>query len=693
ESWSSIYNQLTAQFYHVATDDQFPYTVYGSQQDNSSIAVPSRTGLGAINWGDCYAPGTAESGYVAPKPGDSNIVFVGAIGSSPGGGESLQRYDHRTKQVQLVNVWPEAYHDGATAEVRFQWTYPIVFSPHDSNVLYTAGNKVFRTTDEGHSWETISPDLTYADPETLGVSGPLTMDTAGAEMYATVFSLMVSAHQQGVLMAGSDDGLVHLSTNDGGDWANVTPPDLPKFSQVTMIAESPHSEGTVYMTVARHKTGDYAPYVYKSADLGTTWGRIDAGLPEGEFCRVIREDPNRAGLLYVGTELGIHVSFDDGGSWQPLQANLPVTPIYDFVVKDNDLVVATHGRSFWILDDLTPLHQMRDELLGAGKFLLKPRDEVRNPPHIAASWAGTVGGKNYHVTSGQNATFYVEEHDTGHVTKRVIDGGQDLERGVRISYYLDQPAVGDAVLTINDAEGNVVDTFPSAIPEDKKDRHGLYITAGAGMNSFQWPMTYPSGEKMVDTEFHTRPGGPLARPGTYTATLTVGDWSMSQTFELQRDPRISTSDADFAEQFDLLIKIRDKLSEIVTGVNTIRSLKRQLGEWVERLGNDQSAAGIVDDSRKLTDNLTEIENRLVQVEFTADGDTLNYREQLFEKLSGLPAVVASADARPTVQSYAVFDKLAGQADEQLSALQTLVDGELAGLNSRLAELEVAIIGV
>ena len=216
----------------------------------------------------------------------------------------------------------------------------------------------------------------------MGVSGPLTMDTAGAEMYATIFSLMVSAHQQGVLMTGSDDGLVHVSTNDGGDWANVTPPDLAKFSQVTMLAESPHTPGTVYMTVARHKTGDYAPYVYKTDDLGATWARIDAGLPQHEFCRVIREDPNRKGLLYVGTELGIHVSFDDGGSWQSLQCNLPVTPIYDFVVKDTDLVVATHGRSFWILDDLTPLHQMHDELLTAGRYLLKPRDAVRSPrPH------------------------------------------------------------------------------------------------------------------------------------------------------------------------------------------------------------------------------------------------------------------------------------------------------------------------
>ena len=691
-SWSTIYNQLTAQFYHVATDDQFPYMVYGSQQDNSSIAVPSQTGLGAINWANCYPPGTAESGYVAPKPGDPNIVYVGAIGSSPGGGDALQRYDHTTKQIQLVNVWPEAYHDGNTAEVRFQWTYPIVFSPQDSTVLYAAGNKVFRTTDEGHSWQVISPDLTYADPDTLGVSGPLTMDTAGAEMYGTIFSLMVSAHEQGVLMAGSDDGVVHLSVNDGGDWRNVTPPDLPKFSQVTMIAESPHARGTVYMTAARHKMGDYQPYAFATTDLGTTWRRIDSGLPRHEFCRVIREDPNRRGLLYVGTELGIHVSFDDGDIWQSLQCNLPVTPIYDFVVKDTDLVVATHGRSFWILDDLTPLHQMSDELFSARRHLLRPRDVVRTPPHISAAWGGTPGGKNYYVTSGQNATFYIDEHETGHVTKRVIDGGDDLERGVRITYFLDEAAVGEAGLTISTGDGNEIETFGSTIPAEKKDRSGLYITAAAGMNSFQWPMTYPSGVKMLDTEFHKRPGGPLAQPGTYQATLTVGDWSMTQPFQLLKDPRVTTSDADLAEQFDLLIQIRDTLSDIATGVNTIRSLKRQLGHWSKRLTDNESAAAVIAAGEALVERLERIEGELVQVEFTADGDSLNYREKLFEKLGALPPVVSSADTRPTTQSYAVYRKLAGQADEQLTALTALIDTDLTQLNSQLRELGVDIIG-
>jgi photosystem II stability/assembly factor-like uncharacterized protein len=693
KSWSTIYNQMTAQFYHVATDNQYPYMVYGSQQDNSSIAVPSRTGIGAISWSHCYAPGTAESGYVAPKPDDHNIVYVGAIGSSPGAGDALQRYDHQTKQNQLVSVWPEAYHDGNTAEVRFQWTYPIVFSPQDSNVLYAAGNKVFKTTNEGHSWDAISGDLTYADPDTMGVSGPLTMDTAGAEMYATVFSLMVSAHQQGVLMAGSDDGLVHVTMNDGGDWTNVTPPGLPKFSQVTMIAESPHTPGTAYMTVARHKEGDYAPYVYKTTDLGGSWTLITNGLPEADFCRVIREDPNRKGLLYVGTELGLFVSFDDGANWQSLQQNLPVTPVYDMVIKDTDLVVATHGRSFWILDDLTQLHQIHDELASGPKnHLLKPRDTVRTPPHLFGAFEGSAPGKNYNVTIGEGGTYFVDEADTGHKTKRFLDAGEDYERGVRISYYLTDDAVGDATLSILDADGNEIGRFGSTIPADKKDRSGLYITAAAGMNTFQWPMTYPDGVKMVDTEFHGRPKGPLAKPGTYQAKLTVGDWSMTQSFDLLADPRVSTPADAFAEQFDLLIRIQSKLSEIATGVNTIRSLTKQIDSLNGRLADVDGGADIIVTATALADKMRRIEDELVQREFTAPGDSLNYREMLFEKLGGLPPIVSSADARPTVQSYAVFDKLAGQADVQLAALQGLVEDELNELNSAVAALGVGAIG-
>ncbi len=692
-SWSTIFNQLTAQFYHVAVDDQYPYLVYGSQQDNSSIAVPSSTGKGSINWGDCYPPGTAESGYVAPKPGDPNIVYVGAIGSSLGGGDALQRYDHKTKQIQLVSVWPEAYHDGNTAEVRFQWTYPIVFSPQNNKVLYACGNKVFRSSNEGHSWDAISPDLTRADPATMGVSGPLTMDTAGAEMYATIFSFVASKHRPGVLLAGSDDGLVHISMNDGKKWANVTPRGMKKWSQVTMLAESEHKSGTVYMTVARHKEGDYAPYVYKTSDWGKSWKKITRGLPADDFCRVIREDPNRPGLLYLGTELGLYVSFDDGANWQPLQANLPVCPVYDLVIKDTDMVVATHGRSFWILDDLTQLHQIRDDLGRKSNYLFAPRDTVRAPDHLFAGLMESLGGKSYHSTIGQNAVFYLEEHDTGHRTRRMLDAGNDLARGVRITYLLQETPKGEVTLSILDAKGDQVDSFSNIIPEDKDDRHGFYIPAAAGMNSFQWSMNYPSGHKMDDTKFHERPVGPLAQPGTYTARLTIGDWSMDQEFKLVKDPRVKTSNRDLKAQFDLMLAIQAKLNEVVVGVNTSRSLKKRIAGWEERLKANDSATEVMAAAQTLSAKLDAVEAELVQEELTSFGDELNYREMLFEKLSGLPPVVRNADAKPTQQSHEVFAKLAGQADEQLTALQTLLDSDLVELNQQLVALDVEIIGV
>ncbi len=699
-SWSTIYNQLTAQLYHVAADDQYPYLVYGTQQDNSSIAVPSQTGRGAINWADCYPPGTAESGYVAVKPGDPNVVYVGAIGSSPGGGDALQRYDHTTKQVQLVSVWPEPYHDGNTAEVRFQWTYPIVFSPQDPNTLYACGNKVFRSTDEGMSWDAISDDLTHADPETMGVSGPLTMDTAGAEMYATIFSFVASAHRPGTLLTGSDDGLVHRTHDDGGSWENITPPDLPKFSQVTMLAESPHDEGTVYMTVARHKMGDYGPHVYKTSDWGTTWTRITNGLPDDDFCRVVREDPHRRGLLYLGTELGLYASFDDGENWQSLQGNLPVTPVYDLIVKDTDLLVATHGRSFWILDDVTQLHQIAagveaGSLGGSAPTLLAPRDSVRTPPDLFADFWGSPGGKSYHVTIGQNATFYLEEAETGHKTKRVIDGGTDLERGVRFTYWLPESSEDDAevTLTIADAEGTEIETYSSVIPEEKKDRKArLYLTATPGMNTFQWDMRHPSGPKVDGSDFHGGSKGPLALPGTYQATLTVGEQTSTTSFELVVDPRVTTERADFEAQFELLSTIQGKLDEVVGAVNRIAALKRRLEDWGERLADGNGGSDAASAIEALGERLTEIEGELIQREFTSSGDTLNYREKLLEKLGGLVPVVGSADTAPTKQSHQVYEKLAGQIDEQLGALDEVIQGDLAALNQQLGSAGVDIIG-
>ena len=390
-------------------------------------------------------------------------------------------------------------------------------------------------------------------------------------------------------------------------------------------------------------------------------------------------------------ETGLYVSFDDGAHWQSLQSNLPITPIYDFVVKDNDLVIATHGRSFWILDDLTQLHQIQDELLNADNYLLKPRDAVRTPPHLFADFWGATEGKNYHTTLGQNATFYLEEKETGHKVKHVIDGGDDLERGVRITYFLKNKPRANISLTILDDGGNEIETFSSDIPEKKEDRDGLYITADAGMNHFQWPMRYPAGAKMVDTKFHGRPGGPLAQPGSYHAKLTVGDWSMTQSFSLIKDPRVDTTADQLAEQFDFLIKIRDRLSEVVAAVNQIRDLKKQVAGWQKRLTDHARGADVTAAAKALEKKLVAIENELVQSEFTSMGDALNYREMLFEKLSSLPAVVSSADKPPTRQSYEVYDKLSGQIGTQLDALTSVVNRDVAQFNALIASLGVGTV--
>ncbi|MDA0244214.1 MAG: glycosyl hydrolase [Chloroflexi bacterium] len=688
-TWSTIYNQPTAQFYHVTTDNQFPYRVYGTQQDNSSISVPSRTGTGAIGWTDCYPAGTGESGYIAVHPKDNNIVFVGAIGSSPGGGDSLQKYDHRTKQIQLVTIWPEdGYHGAEQARYRFQWTYPILFSPHDPDLLYACGNVVFTTRDNGQSWQAISPDLTYADPETLKPSGgPLTYDTAGAEMYATIFAFAECPHEQGVLWAGSDDGLIHLSKDGGQNWTNVTPPDMAKFTQVTMIEPSAHHKGTVYVTAARHKMGDYAPYVYKTSDYGQTWTLLTNGLPADDFCRVVRCDPSRDGLLYVGTELGVYVSFNDGANWQSLQANLPVSPVYDMVIKENDLVVATHGRSFWILDDLTQLHQLHDELLANDKFLLRPRDHVRLPNALFGDAFGGEAGKNYPMSGfGVPATFVQKKDDYGQTEITVLDGGEDLPNGVFIRYYTAEKPEGEVKLAILDEAGELIREYTSTKPEKKEDMKQPVVPAEAGMNAFFWNMRYPDAVEVKGVDLF-RMAGPLAPPGNYQVRLTIGDWSATHPFALLPDPRVTATAEDFAAQFALLQQIYAKLNETHTAVNNIRDLKAQVNGWLERLKEHAGAERIAALGKMVVERLSAVESELINPDF-GEGDSLNKAEKLNAKLLALPSVVASADTQPTSQSYAVFEYVAGLVDEQLAALNDVVETELAGFNGLLAELAV-----
>ena len=477
-SWSSIHNQLTAQLYTVDTDGRRPhYFVYGTQQDNSSIGVPSGTNDGAIAWSDCRIAGTGESGYVAVHPGDPDVVYVGAIGSSPGGGGALQRYDHSTGQVRLVNVWPEHHGGMGPGELRYRfgWTFPIRFSPHDPDVLYACGNRVFRSTDEGQSWEPISPDLTRAAPDKLGPSGgPITRDTSGAEHYCTLYTFAESLLEPGVLWAGSDDGLVHLSRDGGKSWSDVTPPDLPEWAFIRTVEPSPHDAGTLYLAATRYKLDDPSPYLYRTADYGESWQSItgsdgDQAIPGDDFVRVIRADPGCPGVLYVGTETGLYASLDDGAAWRRWRSNLPVTPVYDLEVEGTDLVIATHGRSFWILDDLTPLRQFAALRASGGRGVsYSPENGFRwplrahhhdievgvddtrpddfgllSPPRRA--WRLLPGvmdfitakeGKDYSVGLGKPATFVAARDDSGQVERSFLDAGESAPAGAIVYYYL-----------------------------------------------------------------------------------------------------------------------------------------------------------------------------------------------------------------------------------------------------------------
>ena len=714
ESWSTIYNQPTAQFYTVTTDNREPYYhVYGTQQDNSSVAVPSGANDGAITWADCYPAGSGESGFMAVHPEDPNIVFVGAVGSSPGGGGSLQRYDHRSGQIQLVNVWPEL-HGGIgpdELEYRFPWTYPILFSPHDPGVLYTAGNVVFRSEDEGHTWEPISPDLSRNDSTKLAPSGgPITKDTSGAEHYCTVSTLRECPIEQGVLWAGTDDGLVHVSRDGGANWTNVTPPDLPEWTFVRTVEPSPHQAGTVYLAATRYKLDDNTTYLYRTTDYGETWegiiGEDENAIPSDDFVRVIRTDPARQGLLYVGTETGLYVSTDDGATWDRWESNLPVTPIYDLTVKGTDLVIATHGRSFWIMDDLTPLHQLMASPPTDEPRLLKPRSAWRLLPDLFDSWI-TTEGKDYWLSLGKQATFHARKDETGQVVRSFLDAGEAARIGVMITYLLgddmdsdDSPSVA---LELLDSDGDLVRRFepkPAGhddMTDDEKAFHsGPWITTKPGVNRFLWDLRYEGSTKVLGNKLEGETSkGPLVVPGTYEARMTVTDLAgkgqtQSHQFEVRNDPRADVSQEDLEKQLDALRKIYDHISSAHEAVTTIRSIKSQLDHWTERADLDEGALSAAE---SLKGRLHEIEDRLMVPGEHKDIFGNSEPSRLSEKLASVISVIASADAKPTESSLQVAAKYSAEINEQLDLLESVLDTDVAEFNALMSGADLPAIQV
>ncbi|MCL4862574.1 MAG: glycoside hydrolase [Caldilineaceae bacterium] len=705
ETFSTIYNQLTAQFYNIAADNQQPYRVYATQQDNSSISVPSDTPEGVITWGDCYAAGTGESGFIAVHPDDPNIVYVGAVGSSPGGGGALQRYDHRTRHIQLINVWPEPHGGIGPKELkyRFPWTFPILFSPHDSNVLYTTGNVVFRSTNEGMSWTPISPDLTRNDPSKLEPSGgPITKDTSGAEHYCTIATLRESPHEPGVLWSGSDDGLVYLSQDGGQNWVNVTPPDLPEWSFVRTVEPSPHDPATLYLAATRYKLDDPAPYLYKTTDYGETWTKIVAGIPADDYTRVIRADPAQPGLLYAGTETGVYVSLDDGASWQRWEANLPVTPVYDLLVKENDLIAGTHGRSFWITDDLTLLRSYAQAAPDADKVqLFAPHASQRILPDLFSAYFPADEGKSYGVGLGKAITAVNKKNDDGFLEMQVLDGGQGRTRGVVIRYWLPTAPDADTVLSLGfyDADNKLVRSFvPKPAGYDKLDEKqkglnpGPWMPARQGVNRFVWDMRHEGAVKVAGNKTAGEADrGPLALPGEYTVRLTVGDETASQSFAIVNDPRVQTPLADLQAQFALLQQIYGKISDCHRGINLLRDVMAQAKGWAERLGKRENSQSIAEAAQALVKKLEAIEDVLILPGEQADTFGLNVRVRLNAKLASLIPIVGSADRAPTRQAGELFAVYAAQADDQLAQLQALLDGEVEALNSLIQETNLPAI--
>lgn len=696
-SWSSIYNQPTAQFYHLDVDNQTPYRVYGTQQDNSSLSIPSRSPWSAIVWGDVYLTGYGESGYIAVKPDDPNIVYVGAIGSSPGGGNSLQRYDHKTKQVRLVSTWPRSLsgHGAEDEKYRFAWTYPIHFSPHDNDTLYIGGNVVLKTTDEGQSWQAISPDLTKADPETLKpTGGPINRDAVGAEHFATVFSFAESPHEAGVLWAGSDDGLIHISKDAGANWENITPPDLPEWTMINMIECSPHDKATTYVTATRYKNDDYAPYVYKTTDYGQNWTSITDGITDDHFTRAIREDPNREGLLYLGTEFGLYVSFNGGNSWESFQLNLPITPIYDLKVKNNDLIVGTHGRAFWILDDLTILHQYSDGITSQSVHLFAMRSTERKLPKIFEGMfeSSAATGKQYELSPGVVMTYSVEDTPEHGRKLTLFDSGANPPDGAVITYYLKEQPDSTISLTIKGSDGQEIKTFKSihADADDKRDDDmpkELRIPSHAGWNRFVWDLRYPDADK-VDPHNDNQMGyikGPHAVPGTYQVTLRVGDEEMTESFEIVKEHGIVASQDDLQKQFDMLINIRDKVSDTHNVINQMRDVRVQLKGWQDRIKGHDAADSIIGAAKDLENQVLEIEKQLMIPNARAGWlDKYNHGNRLAAQLSTLSFDVALGDYRPTDEQVSAYGELVEEIDAEVENFNDLVNGNLAEFNTMLS---------
>jgi photosystem II stability/assembly factor-like uncharacterized protein len=658
ENWSTYMNQPTAQIYRVSTDNSFPYRILGAQQDNSTFRIKSRTTGAAITDRDWEPTAGNESGYVVADPLNPDIVYGGNYGGY------LSRLDHKTGENRAISVWPDNPM-GAGADVlkyRFQWNFPIFFSPHNPKRLYTAGNALFVTENEGASWEQISPDLTTNDKTKQGPSGgPITKDNTSVEYYSTIFTATESAVEKDLLWTGSDDGIVSVSKDGGKTWANVTPKGAPKWMMWNAIDVDPFKKGAAYFTGTRYKSDDYAPYIYKTEDYGQSWRKITAGINPMHFTRVTRADPKRAGLLYAGTEYGMYISFNDGASWKPFQLNLPEVPITDLTIKENDLIVATQGRSFYVLDDLGILQQLNSN----------------------------TGAKNLHVFDvtpayrmQQGASFAA----TLNASKNV---GANPPSGVVFNYYAKSvPDSAKASVTIMDAAHKLIKTYAT---DAKEVTDKIQVTSG--MNQFTWNFLYPPAERIEGMIlWNGNPAGIVAPPGNYYARFKIEKDSTEVPFVIKADPNYKTTQSDYDQQHQFLQTVFAKFNETQKAIKDIRALRLQINDFVSRQGKDIPKE-VKNSADSINKKLTSIEETLYQTKAKSGQDVLNYPIKLNDKLSGVFDAANSGNFAPSKQVREVYASLTNEIDKELAKLKVIREKDVPLFNELVRQKSLPVIGI
>jgi photosystem II stability/assembly factor-like uncharacterized protein len=665
ETWSTQSNQPTAQMYRVSTDTDFPYRLLGGQQDNTAVRIRMRSAFGpAIGERDWEPTAGGESGHIVADPGNPDIVYGGSYGGF------LVRMDHRNGDRRIINVWPDNPMGWGAAELtyRFNWNFPLMFSVHDPGTLYAAGNVLFRTRDEGHTWEAVSGDLTRNQKDRQQASGgPITKDNTGVEYYGTIFALAESPLEPGVLWTGSDDGLLHLSRDGGQSWTEVRPRGMPEEIQINSIEAHPFEAGGLYVAATAYKSDDFRPYLFRTSDYGRSWKKITDGIPEDHFTRVIRADPVKPGLLYAGTERGLYLSRNDGEDWESLQLDLPIVPVTDLAVRRGELIAATQGRGYWSFDHLSLLRQVGDDTWSERLALFEPGPAWRLPNRSAED-------------PGQR--------------------GRNPADGVVLFYWLAEELPPDAELEllISDAAGKEIRRFtrkpekPDPEEEPPLGDDDRLLTADAGLNRFEWNLRYPGVERFEKLVlWNDALDGPRAVPGTYRATLTTGGASRSVGIEIRPDPRSEAAPEALQQQFDFVWEINRKLTDIHRAIRRIRDTRGQLETMGQRIDGREGYAELAQAAGDLGKKLTDIEEALYQTRLEARQDPLNFPIRLNDKLAGVMRGASIGDHPPPASAIAVRDELVAEADRQLSELDRLVNDDLVRLNTLAASLRLPAI--